>query len=202
MEKPSSSTAAEAPAPRRTPLPIQRRLGPPYQRNEYGGNLSGPIYLPRVYNGKDRSFFFASFEGFHLKQSAPVNSTQPSAAERSGDFSCFLSGGSCATTAKGTVIVDPTTGQPFLGNVIPSGRFNPVDVQLQNLLFPLPTAAGVGVNTFELIPHSADVTRFNLRIDHKINDRNQIRGTFLRAFYGPFPGCGDFESGGRRCPGW
>ena len=46
------------------------------------------------------------------------------------------------------------------------------------------------MNTFELIPHSADVTRFNLRIDHKINDRNQIRGTFLRAFYGPFPDVG------------
>jgi hypothetical protein len=163
---------------------------PPYQRNEYGGNLSGPIYIPRIYNGKDRSFFFASFEGFHLKQSAPVNSTQPTVAERNGDFSCFLGGGSCATTAKGTIIVDPTTGQPFPGNVIPSGRFNPVDVQLQNLLFPLPTAAGVGVNTFELIPHSADVTRFNLRIDHKINDKNQIRGTFLRAFYGPFPDVG------------
>jgi hypothetical protein len=61
-----------------------------------------------------------------LKQSAPVNSTQPSAAERSGDFSCFLSGGSCATSAKGTTIVDPTTGQPFPGNVI--GEHNTIVV--------------------------------------------------------------------------
>ena len=57
---------------------------PPYQRNEYGGNLSGPIYIPKLYNGKDRSFFFASFEGFHLKQSAPVNSTQPTAQRGTG----------------------------------------------------------------------------------------------------------------------
>jgi hypothetical protein len=163
---------------------------PPYQRNEYGGNLSGPIYIPKLYNGKDRSFFFASYEGFRLTQSLPVNSSQPSVAERNGDFSCFLAGGSCATSSTGTILMNPLTGQPFQGNIIPSAMFNKVDVQLQNLLFPLPTLPGVGVNTIELIPHTAGVTRFNLRIDHKINDKNQIRGTFLRAFYGPFPDVG------------
>ena len=162
---------------------------PPYQRNEYGGNVSGPIYIPKLYNGKDRSFFFLSFEGFHLTQSTPVNSTQPTAAERGGDFSCFLAGGSCATSAAGTAIMNPLTGQPFPGNKI-NVPFNPVDVQLQNLLFPNATTSGTGVNTFELIAHTQNVTRWNLRIDHKINEKNQIRGTFLRAFYGPFPDVG------------
>lgn len=163
---------------------------PPYQRNEYGGNLSGPIYLPKVYNGKDRSFFFLSFEGFHLTQSNSVNSTQPTTAERNGDFSCFLAGGSCATSAAGTKIVNPLTGQPFPGNQIPQTAFNQVDVKLQNLLFPKAITSGTGVNTFELIAHTQNVTRWNLRIDHKIDEKNQIRGTFLRAFYGPFPDVG------------
>jgi hypothetical protein len=163
---------------------------PPYQRNEYGGNLSGPIYIPKLYNGKDRSFFFASYEGFRLTQSLPVNSQQPSVAERNGDFSSFLVNGGCAAGSGGICINNPLTGQPFKGNVIPSTMFNKVDVQLQNLLFPLPTLPGVGVNTIELIPHTASVTRFNLRVDHKINEKNQIRGTFLRAFYGPFPDVG------------
>ncbi len=162
---------------------------PPYQRNEFGGNVSGPVYIPKLYNGKDRTFFFLSFEGFHLTQSTPVNSTQPTAAERSGDFSCFLPGGSCATSAAGTVIMNPLTGQPFPGNKI-NVPFNSVDVQLQNLLFPNATASGTGVNTFELIAHTQNVTRWNLRIDHKIDEKNQIRGTFLRAFYGPFPDVG------------
>ncbi|MFC5863184.1 carboxypeptidase regulatory-like domain-containing protein [Acidicapsa dinghuensis] len=161
---------------------------PPYQRNEYGGNLSGPIYIPHLYNGKDRTFFFASYEGFHLTQSVTLTSTQPTTSERAGDFSCFLAGGSCATSTAGTVLKNPVTGQPYPGNIIdPSTTpFNSVDVQLQNLLMPLPTTSGTGVNTIELVPHTTEVSRFNLRVDHKISDQDQIRGTWLRAFYGPF----------------
>jgi hypothetical protein len=163
---------------------------PPYQRNEYSGNLSGPIYIPHFYDGRDRTFFFASYEGFRLTQSNPVNSTQPTTAERSGDFSCFLAGGSCANPATpNTVIKNPATGLPFPGNKI-NVPFNQVDVQLQNLLFPQSTTQTTGVNTFELIPHATEVTRFNLRVDHKISDRDQIRGTWLRAFYGPFADVG------------
>jgi hypothetical protein len=159
---------------------------PPYQRNEYSGNLSGPVYIPHLYNGKNRTFFFASYEGFRLTQSNPLTSTQPTTAERNGDFSCFLAGGSCATaTAPNTVIINPLTKLPFPGNKI-NVPFNQVDVQLQNLLFPQSTTQTTGVNTFELVPHTTEVTRFNLRIDHKISDRDQIRGTWLRAYYGPF----------------
>lgn len=159
---------------------------PPYQRNEYSGNLSGPIYIPHFYNGKDRTFFFASYEGFHLTQSNPLTSTQPTTAERNGDFSCFLAGGSCATAAApNTVIKNPATGLPFPGNKI-NVPFNQIDVQLQNLLMPQSTKQTTGVNTFELVPHTTEVTRFNLRIDHKLSDKDQIRGTWLRAFYGPF----------------
>ena len=159
----------------------------PYQRNEYGGNLSGPVYIPHLYNGRDRSFFFASYEGFHLTQSAPVNSTQPTAAERTGDFSCFLPGGVCTPTV--TVLKNPLTGQPFPGNII-NVPLNPVSLQLQSLLIPPSTTQTTGVNTLELIPHTTEVTRFNLRVDHKISDRDQLRGTWLRAFYGPFPDVG------------
>jgi hypothetical protein len=167
--------------------PSQVPARPPYQRNEYGGNLNGPIYIPHVYNGKNRTFFFASYEGFHLTQSVTLTSTQPTVAERNGDFSCFLPGGSCATSPSGTVLINPATGQPFPGNIIPNAtQFNPVDVRLQNLLMPLPTTGGTGINTIELVPHTTEVTRFNLRIDHKISDKDQIRGTWLRAFYGPF----------------
>ena len=158
----------------------------PYQRNEYGGNLNGPIYLPHLYNGRDRSFFFASYEGFHLTQSASISSTQPTAAERNGDFSCFLPGGGCAPTV---TIKNPLTGKPFPGNII-NVPLNSVDVQLMNLLMPPSTIQTTGVNTQELVPHTTDVSRFNLRIDHKISDRDQIRGTWMRAFYGPFSDVG------------
>ncbi|AXC11401.1 Oar protein [Acidisarcina polymorpha] len=158
----------------------------PYQRNEYGGNLNGPIYIPHLYDGRNRSFFFVSFEGFHLTQSASVSSIQPTAAERMGDFSCFLPGGSCTPNV---VIMNPLTHQPFPGNVI-NVPLNPVDLQLQQLLIPPSTTQTTGVNTQELIPHTTEVTRWNFRFDHKISDKDQLRGTWLRAFYGPFSDVG------------
>jgi Carboxypeptidase regulatory-like domain/TonB dependent receptor len=152
---------------------------PPYERNEFGGNLSGPIYIPKIYDGRDKSFFFFAYEGFRLSQSTNVNSQQPTLAERSGDFSAFS-----------TPVINPLTGKQFSGNMIPSTSFNTVDVQLQNILFPLPTAAGTGINTFELVPFTSEASRISVRLDHKINDHNQIRATYLRAFYGPNPDVG------------
>jgi hypothetical protein len=156
---------------------------PPYQRNEYGGNLSGPVLIPHVYNGKDRTFFFAAFEGFHLTQSYPLTSQQPTLKMRGGDFSELLAGGACNSTSTSILIKDPTTGLPYAGNIITN--LNPVDQQLLNILYPKPTQSGCGTNTFEQVQELSQSTRFSLRLDHKINDTNQIRFTWLRAFYGP-----------------
>ena len=152
---------------------------PPYERNEYGGNFEGPIFLGHLYNGRNRSFFFTAWEGFHLTQSSSVNSSQPTVAERNGDFSAFPG-----------QIINPSTGMQFTNNQIPSSMFNPVTQQLLKLLYPLPTQSGYGTNTFEIVPFSNDATRFSLRLDHKISDKDQFRATFLRAFYGPNPSVG------------
>lgn len=157
---------------------------PPYERNEYGGNLSGPIFIPKLYDGRNRSFFFFAFEGFHLTQSYALNTQQPTLKERSGDFSDFLPGGLCATTPAGTLIKNPLTGVNYPGNVI-NTPLSAVDVQLLNILYPKPTAGGCGVNTFEEVQELSQSTRYSVRLDHKFNDKNQIRFTYLRAFYGP-----------------
>jgi hypothetical protein len=167
--------------------PANTAARPPYERNEYGGNLSGPIMIPRLYDGRNRSFFFAAFEGFHLTQSYALSSQQPTVLERQGNFSEFLAGGPCAPSATtSTIITDPNTGLPFPGNMItPTEPINPVDQQLLNILYPLPTTSGCGTNTFQQVQELSHSTRFSLRLDHKINDNNQLRFTWLRAFYGP-----------------
>jgi hypothetical protein len=147
---------------------------PPYERNEYGGNLAGPILIPKLYNGKDRSFFFFAYEGFKLTQSSPKSTQQPTALERTGVF-----------TEISTTIKDPTTGLPFSNNTIPTGRLNSVSLALMNKLMPIPTTSGIGTNTFENVPYNSDVERISLRADHRFNDNNSIRFTWLRAFYGP-----------------
>lgn len=155
---------------------------PPYERNEFGGNLAGPIFIPHLYDGKNRSFFFFAFEGFHLTQSINDNTVQPTLAERAGYFT--------------SLITNPTTGQPYpiatsgdyAGDYqIPSTSFSSVDTQLLTDLYPLPTTSGTGTNTFELVSNTSKATRYSIRLDHKISDKDQIRATWLRAFYGPYP---------------
>ena len=147
---------------------------PAYQRNEYGGNVNGPIYIPKLYDGRNRSFFFFGYEGYNLQQSATISSQQPTTLERQGIF-----------TEVTTPILNPLTGLPFLNNTIPQTMLSTVDLQLQSLLYPLPTKSGIGLNTVELVPFTNKVTRFSLRLDHKLSDKDQIRGTFLKANYGP-----------------
>ena len=164
---------------------------PAYERNEYGGNLSGPIVIPKLYNGKDRSFFFFSYEGYHLTQSSLVSSQQPTELMRQGIF-----------TEISTPIVDPLTGVAFTNNTIPTSRLNSVDLKLQSLLYPHPTASGTGTNTVELIPYTSKATRYSVRLDHKFSDKDQIHGTILRAFYGPNPTVGnDSLQGGNSADG-
>ena len=154
---------------------------PPYQRNEYGGNLAGPVFIPHLYDGRNRTFFFAAYEGFHLTQSYSLSTQQPTVLERQGNFSEFLPGGICATNG-GTLITNPN----FTNNVINSpSLINSVDQQLLNILYPLPTTSGCGVNTFEQVAELSQSSRFSLRVDHRFSDKDQLRFTWLRAFYGP-----------------
>jgi hypothetical protein len=160
---------------------------PPYQRNEYGGNLSGPVYLPHLYDGRDKTFFFFAFEGFHLTQSYPDSTQQPTLLERQGNFSEFLAGGPCAPSpTTSTIVKNPATGLPYPGNII-NTPLSSVDQALLTALYPMPTTSGCGTNTFEEVQEVTHSTRVSLRMDHKISDKDQIRFTFLRAFYGPSP---------------
>jgi hypothetical protein len=149
---------------------------PRYQRNEYGANLSGPISIPGIYNGKNKSFFFAAYEGFHLTQAFNDNTQGPSLLERQGIFTEFT-----------TPIINPLTGTAFANNTIPVASQNSVSLQLMKLLWPTPTQSGIGVNTFELVPNKSHATRFSLRLDQKLGANDQLRFTLLRAFYGPSP---------------
>jgi len=80
------------------------------KKNDYGGSLGGPVSIPHLYNGHDRTFFFFSWEQFRQTLSATPISTLPSAAERNGDFTAIL--------GAPTTVINPCTGQPVLQNQI------------------------------------------------------------------------------------
>ena len=95
------------------------------QQNNYGFTLGGPVIVPKIYNGKNRTFFHLSFDWFRQNQAQNAIGTVPTQAMKGGDFSNFVD-------ASGNLIpiYDPQTGQPFPGNVIPQARFSPLAVSL------------------------------------------------------------------------
>ncbi len=101
--------------------------------------MGGPVWIPKIFNGKDRLFFMGNYESFRQRQSSQATYNLPSAAMRTGDFSELL--------ARGIVIYDPatrTTGadgkimaQPFPGNIIPAGRISDTSKKFLQL-YPSP----------------------------------------------------------------
>jgi len=88
---------------------------PKLRRNQFGGTLGGPIRIPHVYNGHDRTFFFFSYEGVRDRRANTFSSlVVPTQLERTGDFS--------QSARKPT---DPQTKAPFPGSLIPATRFDP-----------------------------------------------------------------------------
>jgi hypothetical protein len=175
----------------------------PYDRqNQFGGKVSGPFLLPRLYRAKDRTFFFASYEG--TRRLAPANniSTLPDARFSTGDFS-----------ASPVVVSDPLASgrTPFPDNRIPASRLGPAGQKIVHLLaapnspgsFDATTSLSANnyVNQVFTYPSSQDLS---VRIDHNISSSNRLFGrvTYFRntsplvaVVAGPFnPGSGGSRS--------
>jgi hypothetical protein len=154
-------------------------------RHAPGFAVGGPVWIPKIYNGKNRTFFYYSFEtarGSAVQQS--LRPTVAPAAWRTGDFSSLS-----------TPIIDPTTGQQFPGNKIPANRVNSVSQKIQDKFFPLPNFGDVNTlrsqNYRELKIRGYDPsTYWTTRIDHKLRDKDQLFGryTWSRLYNRPWEG--------------
>ncbi|HEY7338825.1 MAG TPA: carboxypeptidase regulatory-like domain-containing protein [Bryobacteraceae bacterium] len=138
-------------------------LRPRQRRNDWGFSVGGPVVLPK-FNGHDKAFFFFNFEHFgETTVTNNVSTTVPTPAFRSGDFFNALTGRTLITdpvmgAVKENAIYDPTTDYtvgglryrtPFLNNVIPPNRLDPVAVAIQNLIpQPLGPNANQQINNY------------------------------------------------------
>ncbi len=117
----------------------------PWIQNQFGAEAGGPLFFPH-YNGRNRTFWFASWEGFRLRTGQPFTATVPTVAERSGDFSAINIPivDACANNvnAQGACPGSNATPISFSGNIIPPNRINPTSKALLDL-WPLPNSAGV-----------------------------------------------------------
>jgi hypothetical protein len=155
----------------------------PRRYNRFGGTVGGPVTIPGLYKGKDRTFFFASYEGIRTRTPKSEISSTPALDQRAGNFASLL--------PLGIQIFDPASARqdgarvvrtPFPGNIIPAARINPVSSNFAKF-FPDPNFAGdaQGRNNFATVFGSENVYNWILtRFDHTINDRHRIFGRYSR----------------------
>lgn len=161
----------------------------PFRRNQFGGAVGGPIWLGKLYDGRNKTFFFFHHEGTKQSSQATTTQTLPSLLERNGDFSQTLDAG-----GRLIQIYDPfnvsrdANGNPtralFAGNVIPSSRFNPVAVNAIKF-YPSPNQPGLPfTRTSNFFGSSATVSNAfqnTTKIDHNFNDRQRLSGRYSRS---------------------
>jgi hypothetical protein len=141
----------------------------PLKRNQFGLLVSGPVWLPGIYNGRNRTFFLYSHEWLRQRSAVSGTTLVPSASERAGDFSFVQQAG--------FAIVDPLTKQPFSGNVIPRSRINPLGENLVNL-YPQPNSQDPARNYVGTPRRVFDNGIPTVRIDHQLSPRGNLFGRF------------------------
>lgn len=149
------------------------------KENNYGFSVGGPVIIPKLYNGKNRTFFHLSMEWYRQNQTQTGTFSLPTAAEKAGDFSALPVviynpvGSGCS--ANGNI-----PGTPFKGNMIPTACFSPLSA---SLLSNIPTPAGSGFVNNSNNLEGVFPTRQNpwgFTIDHTINDKQTIHWTEWR----------------------
>ena len=161
----------------------KNRTEPPaYQDHRYGASAGGPVVLPRIYNGRNKTFWYYAWEANKWGVPTTFTGTVPTEAQRRGDFSALLRLGAQYQ------IYDPATTraaangrfsrQPFAGNIIPQNRLDPVGQQLLNF-WPLPNQAGTADgrnNYFRTFKAIEDYYVHFARVDHTFSDRHRVFG--------------------------
>jgi hypothetical protein len=158
----------------------------PQMWKNYGGAFGGPVIVPKLYNGKNKTFFWIATEAYRQNQTSSTSLSVPTALERSGDFSQ-----SKYTNGTLQTIYDPSTTaisasgvytrQPFPGNVIPANRMNPIGQKLATY-FPAPNQAVsyYGQTDFAVtVPQYDRADQMDFKVDEEINSRWRASISYL-----------------------
>ena len=138
----------------------------PFHQNQFGFEVGGPVIIPKLYNGKNKTFFMADYEGLRNASSVPAITTEPTSLMRQGNFSELL------TAAKPVIIHNPLdpARAPFPGNIIPAAMLSPQALAGLKYL-PLPNEPGV-LNNYVVNAVSGNHTDQTIdRIDQSIGEK-------------------------------
>ena len=177
---------------------------PRQRRQDWGLTIGGPLWVPKIYDGRDKTFFFVNFEQFRETQTIASNNlrvTVPTAAYRAGNFADAVTSHLVGTDPLGNqmfegMIYDPNTDATapngkvyrtqFPNNAIPSTRFDPVSVKIQNML-PIPQgpfASGLASNYFQPVPSQRITEIPSFKIDQQVGSRGKLSFYWQRTYTG------------------
>jgi hypothetical protein len=165
-------------------------VNPVVKNNDWGATIGGPVIIPKIYNGKNKTFFFFNFEQYKTFNSisgTPLE-TVPTAGYRTGNFASALTGRTLGTDPTGAAIMedmiyDPASNfaasngsivrSPFPGNIIPSSRIDPVAAKIQALI---PTAtSGGNVNNYAPTDRTdRGKTMPSVKVDEFISPKSKV----------------------------
>ncbi len=154
---------------------------PPFRLHRWGGSVSGPLYLPKLYNGQNKTFWMYGYEGIWSFDPSPwVTETVPSPAQRAGDLSNLLALGSKYQIYDPYSIAAAGNGrfsrQPLAGNIIPPGQISRTGAAYAALWEPGNQPGTIeGINNYYRAKNAQD-TYWNqiVRVDHNISDKQRF----------------------------
>ncbi|NOT62988.1 MAG: hypothetical protein HOP19_22500, partial [Acidobacteria bacterium] len=140
------------------------------RRNQFGANVSGPVWIPKIYNGRNRTFFLFSWDSLRQIEGNAERVLVPTPEMLRGDFSK-------ATNATGQpqVITDTVNRVPFAGNIIPASRIDPVALKLARY-FPAPNLTNSPFNYITQGNLTNNFDSFSVKLDHSLNDASKLTG--------------------------
>ncbi len=159
---------------------------PTWLHRRWGATMTGPISIPKVYNGHNRTFWTFGFEDLTIIRNLSFTGTVPTEAQRRGDFGALLKLGARYQVYDPFTTVPAPNGrfsrQPLPGNIIPSSRLDPVGVKIASF-FPAPNQPGQNVEETNNFFNTQKINRENYiytsRIDHNFSAKNRF---FFRWF--------------------
>ncbi|MBL8234228.1 MAG: TonB-dependent receptor [Bryobacterales bacterium] len=169
-----------------------RLIRPRVRRHDFGGSIGGPVWLPKIYNGRGKTFFFFNYEMFRDIQNQYYGlGTVPTSDYRGGNFSGALTGRVLGQDQLGrslleNSIYDPNTARVvdgrtyrdvFPGNIIPTSRFDPVAAKIQSLI-PTPLT-GDRINNFERRAQYRKIQAIpSIKVDHNFSGSSKVSGYY------------------------
>jgi hypothetical protein len=142
---------------------------PELRQNQFGGTVTGPVVLPRIYNGHDRTFFLFSMESFRQIQGSSQLGNLPTLLERAGDFSQSLT-----NLGAHISVTDPfNKNAPFPNDVIPAAEMNPIALKLLQY-YPPPNRINPNNNYLSTANAMSDWDSFVAKIDHRLPNSDSL----------------------------